>query len=125
MTNTTDEVVMIVEDDADTQEALRDILDQFGYRAIIAANGQEALDRLRAKGEPRPCIILLDVMMPVMDGWQFRAEQRKDPAIASIPVVFVTADLRAEQAVASAGAAAFVPKPVQVRDLMQAVRAAC
>ena len=124
MTHTAD-LVMIVEDDSDTQEALRDILSQFGYRSVVASNGKEALDRLRAKGEPRPCIILLDVMMPVMDGWQFRAEQRKDPAIASIPVIFVTADLHAEEAVASTGGAGFIPKPVQVRDLMKAVRAVC
>ena len=124
MTHAAD-LVMIVEDDSDTQEALRDILSQFGYRSIAASNGQEALERLRAKGEPRPCIILLDVMMPVMDGWQFRAEQRKDPAIASIPVIFVTADLRAREEVANTGGAGFIPKPVQVGDLMQAVRAVC
>ena len=124
MTHAAD-LVMIVEDDPDTQEALRDMLAQFDYRTIVASNGQEALDRLRAKGGPRPCIILLDVMMPVMDGWQFRAEQQKDPAIASIPVIFVSADLRAGDAVANAGGVGFIPKPVQVRDLMQAVRAVC
>ena len=119
------DLVMIVEDDPDTQEALSDILSQFGYRSVVTSNGQEALDRLRATGEPRPCIILLDVMMPVMDGWQFRAEQQKDPAIASIPVIFVSADLRAREEVANTGGAGFIPKPVQVRDLMQAVRAVC
>ena len=125
MTSSANDLIMIVEDDPDTQEALRDILAQFDYRTIVASNGREALDRLRAKGEPRPCIILLDVMMPVMDGWQFRAEQRADPAIASIPVIFVTADLRAREALANTSGVGFIPKPVQVLDLVKAVRAVC
>ncbi|MGH7805252.1 MAG: response regulator [Candidatus Binatia bacterium] len=125
MTHAANNVVMIVEDDVDTQEALAEILEQSGYRAVTAGNGREALDHLRGTRQPRPCLIILDVMMPVMDGWQFRAEQRKDPELAAIPVIFVTADLDAQGAVAERGGAAFIPKPVQLNKLLEAVRAAC
>jgi CheY-like chemotaxis protein len=122
---TADELVMIVEDDPDTLEALRDILSQFGYRSIGASNGRVALARLREEGAPLPCVIIIDLRMPVMDGWKFRAEQQRDPALASIPVIVVTADLGAEGAASAAGAAAFVPKPVEVGTLVQAVRQVC
>jgi CheY-like chemotaxis protein len=81
--------VLVVDDDADIRIALCELLEHEGYRTATAANGQEAL-RLLTSGE-RPCIILLDLMMPVMDGWQFLEQQRKDPALATIPVVVVTA----------------------------------
>jgi CheY-like chemotaxis protein len=122
---TADELIMVVEDDPDTLEALQDILTQFGYRSIGAPNGRVALTRLREEGAPQPCVIILDIRMPVMDGWKFRAEQQKDPAIASIPVIFVTADLGAEGAASAAGAAAFVPKPVEVTTLVKAVQRVC
>jgi CheY-like chemotaxis protein len=81
-------VVLVIEDDEDTRCVLVDLLEEAGYTAIAAANGREALRVLR--GGLRPTAILLDLMMPVMDGWDFRADQLRDPLISEIPVVLVT-----------------------------------
>jgi len=89
-TNQTEEpVVLIVEDDDGAREALSDCLEMEGFSVASARNGREALEYLRSA--PRPKIILLDLYMPVMTGWEFRAAQKKDAAIADIPVVVVTA----------------------------------
>jgi CheY-like chemotaxis protein len=125
MTHPEDDLVLVVEDDRDTLETLCEVLAQFGYRPLAAPNGKAALDQLRKMGAPRPCVIILDVMMPVMNGWEFRAEQQRDPALASIPVIFVSADLMADRQAAARGGAAFLTKPVEVDDLMRAVRQVC
>ena len=88
--------VLLVEDDIDVREAVADTLDEAGYRVSPARNGQEALDMLRS-GAVQPRVILLDLMMPVMDGWQFREEQLRDPALASIPVVALSAHVCATE----------------------------
>ena len=81
--------VMIVEDDRDTREMLGRFLELEGFDVRTAANGQLALDALQEQA--RPCVILLDLMMPVMNGWQFREQQVRDPRFSRIPVVVVTA----------------------------------
>jgi len=77
--------VLVVEDTADTREALVMLLRGEGFEADGVENGLEALRQLRAGYDA--CLILLDLWMPVMDGWQFRFEQRRDPTLADIPVV--------------------------------------
>jgi CheY-like chemotaxis protein len=84
-----DEYILVVEDDQALREGLSDALLLEGYRVESAENGQTAL-RILKKGV-RPCLILLDLMMPVMDGWTFRQELLKDPALSDIPVVVMTA----------------------------------
>jgi CheY-like chemotaxis protein len=81
--------VMIVEDDPDTREMLERFLQLEGFKVRTAANGQLALQSLQ--DDSALCVILLDLMMPVMNGWQFRREQTKDPKLSKIPVVVVTA----------------------------------
>jgi CheY-like chemotaxis protein len=81
--------VLIVEDDDGAREALSDCLELEGFKVASARNGKEALEYLHRS--PRPKVILLDLFMPVMTGWEFRDAQKKDPAIADIPVVVVTA----------------------------------
>ena len=81
--------ILIVEDDDSAREALSDCLEMEGFRVASARNGKEALEYLHRS--PRPKIILLDLYMPVMTGWEFREAQKKDAAIAKIPVVVVTA----------------------------------
>ncbi len=81
--------VLLVEDDEDFRDLLAGILQTKGYEVVLAGNGAEALALM--KGGLRPCIILLDLMMPVMDGWTFRQAQLADPAIASIPVIVLSA----------------------------------
>ena len=80
--------IMIVEDDRDTREMLGRFLELEGFEVQTAANGQLALDALQ---QTEPCVILLDLMMPVMNGWQFREQQARDPRFSRIPVVVVTA----------------------------------
>ena len=82
-------VVMVVDDSNEIREVLVTLLGDAGYRVQEAQNGLEALQLLRAGC--RPAVILLDLMMPVMDGWRFREEQANDSSIASIPVVVMTA----------------------------------
>ena len=81
--------VLVVDDDYAVLDAVRDTLEDEGYEVSIAANGREALNELRLRG--RPCLILLDLMMPIMNGWEFRREQLADEIFASIPTVVVTA----------------------------------
>jgi CheY-like chemotaxis protein len=82
-------LVMVVDDDDDIRETLRGLLEDEGYRVSAYPTGREALDAL--KGGEKPRVILLDLMMPVMDGAEFRRAQVDDPALASIPVILITA----------------------------------
>jgi len=82
--------ILIVDDDQDIRDALADTLARRGFDVITAANGREALELIRTVATA-PSVILLDLMMPVMDGYAFLEEQKKDPAMASIPVAIVTA----------------------------------
>lgn len=112
--------VLVVEDDPDTRDAMALILELEGCEVAKAANGREALDRLR-QGR-RPGLIVLDLMMPVMDGWQFRREQVQDPRLASVPVLIVSAHVDPAGASAALGAAGVLQKPVDLGRLQQAVR---
>lgn len=89
MSSPPNKTILVVDDDIDLRETLGEVLVDEGYRVELAGNGLEALESLR--GGLSPSLILLDLMMPVMDGWQFRAEQRRDEALAEIPVVIVSA----------------------------------
>jgi CheY-like chemotaxis protein len=81
--------ILIADDDPDVRESLRLLLEFRGHSVQEARNGQEALGRL--DGAAPPCVILLDLMMPVMDGWQFRRAQLRNPAFADVPVVVISA----------------------------------
>jgi CheY-like chemotaxis protein len=113
--------VLIVEDDFASREALVLLLQAVGYETAEAADGGAALAYLR--GHPAPGLILLDLMMPVMDGWQFLAERRRDPELAAVPVVVFTAaggiDARAVRVM---GAEDILHKPADADDVLAAVR---
>jgi CheY-like chemotaxis protein len=115
-------LVLVVDDDRDIRDSLIETLEDHGYQASGASNGAEALALLRTS--PRPCLILLDLMMPVMDGRGFREEQLKNPAWADIPVVVISAYSNVE-AQAQELATAFVRKPVSTRPLIDVVRRYC
>lgn len=115
--------ILIVEDDHDVAQSVAEVLESSGYGTGIAANGREALDYLEKNTQTD--LILLDMMMPVMDGWQFREEQRKLPAFDSIPVVIVTADGNARGKAEAIQAAGLVSKPVTIDGLLNEVERIC
>lgn len=80
--------VLVVDDHEDIRSSIKDMLETFGYAVATAANGKEALDYL--KQGPLPCLILLDLTMPLMNGWDFRKRQRNDPLLAHIPTVVMS-----------------------------------
>ena len=111
--------LMIVEDDPDIRSALASILRSEGYRVSCACDGREALELLR--GGARADVILLDLMMPVMSGRDFRAAQLADPALAHIPVVVLTADGRIRDTARLLDAADAFAKPFEVEALLSAI----
>lgn len=108
-----DRTVLIVEDDADTREMLGRFLELEGFEVETAANGRQALDRLEAGS--KACVIVLDLMMPVMDGWQFRREQARRDGLAQIPVIVVSAAGR--DRISQIDANAYLSKPVDLEEL--------
>jgi CheY-like chemotaxis protein len=112
--------ILLVEDDADLRESLCKAMEDAGYEVDGVRNGREALEYLRR--EQPPCVVLLDLMMPVMTGWEFRDAQRGDPALSDIPVVILTADGRAQSKADSLGVGKFLRKPLQLEELLGTVR---
>jgi CheY-like chemotaxis protein len=115
--------VLVVEDDYDIRATLSEILESEGYRVVGAAHGAEALAYLQ--GHPKPCLILLDLMMPIMNGWQFRVEQRLNPDLRDIPVVVISADSNVREKAASIEANGFVGKPIDLDELLDEVQRIC
>ena len=116
--------VLVVEDDADIRTALIEVLADQGFRTTGAANGREALALLRGAAE-KPKLVLLDLMMPVMDGEAFRSAQLTDPALKDIPVVVLTAHPRGEDTAARMHVSGFLQKPIALERLLAAVEEYC
>jgi CheY-like chemotaxis protein len=114
--------VLVVEDDDDVREALVEVLSAEGYEVTFARNGNEAFRQLEGR---QPAVILLDLMMPGMNGWQFRAAQRQHAQLASIPVVIVTADGNAREKARQLDAAGYLAKPVELEALFSIVEKFC
>ena len=116
--------VLIVEDDRDLREAIGEILEHDRFHVMHAAHGAEAIDILRTSSE-LPELILLDLMMPVMNGMQFRAIQQNDPRLAAIPVVVMSAVTDGERKASALRPAAFLPKPADREQILAVVRRFC
>ena len=113
--------IFLIEDDRDICANLEDLLTSEGYETEVAFDGRDALDRL--KGEVNlPSLIILDLMMPKLDGFEFRKEQEKDPLLTNIPVVVMTADGKIEAKSRKVRAKAFLKKPVDIYDFLAVVR---
>ena len=111
--------VLVIEDDGDTREALTETVEQAGYEVATAREGREGLDQMRAF---HPDVVLLDLMMPGLDGWQFRVEQRRDPVLAFTPVVAMSAS-RSPTA-AAVDADLYLQKPIDGDALLSALDSA-
>ena len=114
--------ILVIEDDPDTQDAICGLLEYSGYRAVGVGNGQEALDFL--KTHTAPDVIVLDLMMPVMNGWEFRDFQSTDEALSKIPVVVISASGAPSRMVVgrTRGSVDYVPKPFDPDRLVEAIR---
>ena len=118
------QTVLIVDDDRAILSGLSELLEGEGYAVATATDGLEALAQLRAG--LRPCVILLDLMMPVMDGWDFRYEQLKDPDLKDLPIVVVTAAGFSEALIkVQFGDIEVVAKPPPAPGLLEAIRRSC
>ena len=111
--------ILVVDDDIDARNALADVLEDEGYTVVCARNGKEALEHLRSL--PRPSLIILDLLMPEMDGWQFRSEQKRDAAISAIPVVALTALQQTQEFECDA----LLHKPADLKRLLATVSRYC
>ena len=112
--------ILIIEDDMAIREALRDVLEMEGYKIYSAANGKEGLAYLPMM--TGPCLILLDLMMPVMNGWEVAAALRDDTILATIPVVVVTAyPAKAKEVQARS----IIRKPIDLEVLLNIVSKYC
>ncbi|MFP2932583.1 response regulator [Pyxidicoccus sp. 3LG] len=112
--------ILVVEDDADLRAAVADILEDEGFEVHVAENGREALEELGHMGK-RPCVVLLDLMMPVMDGFAFMERFRADPSLRQVPVVVFSASVREPPE----GATAMLRKPFEIPALLSAVATHC
>ena len=115
--------ILVVDDDTDIREVLTDTLTDEGFPADAVSNGQEALEILRGS-PPHPRVILLDLMMPVMDGLSFLKVREADPEIATIPVIVLTAAGRGRDLLGAYDVRACLAKPFALTSLLTAI-AAC
>ncbi|HLL00531.1 MAG TPA: response regulator [Myxococcaceae bacterium] len=111
--------VLIVEDDEDIRAAMAELLEGEGFEVSVASNGQEGLEVLEQLGHP--CLVLLDLMMPVMSGEDFLRNMRENPSFGRIPVIIVTASGRQPLP----GAQGILKKPFEIGDLFATVAAHC
>ena len=113
-------VILVVEDNAISREGIGLLLTQNGYAVRLAENGQRALEILRT--QPPPDLILLDMLMPVLDGWQFIREIHQDATLGAIPIVVVTGTILTLEWAQSHGCAGFVHKPIEPGPLLAEIR---
>jgi CheY-like chemotaxis protein len=113
--------ILVVDDDADIREVLSEVLEESGHQVVTATNGLEALEILRTG--LAPCMVFLDLMMPVMDGYLFMEERRNDPTLALIPVAVITAGRQID--FDRLHGATVVPKPLRLPVLMSVVQKHC
>jgi two-component system, chemotaxis family, chemotaxis protein CheY len=117
------QTLLVVDDDRDIREALQDVLEGAGYHVHLAGDGREALACLHRGCCPD--LILLDLMMPRMNGFEFRDVQRREEPLCHIPVLLASADPELPRAARALGVAGYLRKPLDLDDLLGAVSSLC
>ena len=113
-------MVLLVDDDEDVRDSLGDVIKLRGFSLQTASNGLEALQLLQNEG--LPCVILLDLVMPVMDGWQFLTKLQALPELSSVPVVVISAHAASNP---PTGVDRILAKPIELADLYAAIEEHC
>lgn len=116
-------IVLVVDDEPAIREMLHDVLLAEGHHVEVASDGHEGLERLRE--EPRPCIVLMDMLMPRLNGWQMAAEMQGDPALTDIPLVVIAANPRFAADAERIGADRWLGKPIDLDRLFGTVEELC
>ena len=117
-------LIGVIDDDTGIRETLSEILADEGYEVLAAQDGRDALRQLRSEGAHKPCLILLDLMMPVMTGAQFYREQQADSSLKSIPICLLSADGDLASKAAELGVQ-FMAKPVRIEAVLDVVHRHC
>ena len=116
--------VLVIDDEEMIRDTLVEFFDDKGFRAIGAVHGRDALDKLEAS-PALPCVIILDLMMPVMDGHTFRTRQLANARFAGIPVIVLSACHGAKKSALDMNASEYLDKPLKLRELLQLVNKHC
>jgi CheY-like chemotaxis protein len=111
-------MVLVAEDHLDSRDAMRALLEAFGFHVIVAVNGREAVEMAV---ENRPALVLMDIMMPELDGFEATRELRRHPELEATPIIVVTAMEGAHQLAMQAGANDYIRKPIDIRGLIAKV----
>ncbi len=119
-----DHHILVVDDEEMIRDSLIEYLDENGYRAIGAVDGRDALAKLAAP-DRRPCVILLDLMMPIMDGKTFRTQQLRDPALAGIPVIVLSAYHGVAKWASELKLPDHLSKPFKLEELLRLIHKHC
>ena len=115
--------ILVVDDDPDVRDAIASVLGDEGYGVTSVGNGREALEHLQHR--TRPSLILLDMMMPEMDGWLLRQELKKSPELASIPIVILSGHGDVRDAALALGAVDYLRKPLRIESLLEIAERYC
>jgi len=123
LSNTGSNTILLIEDDDSIREITQELLESEGYHVATAANGHAALELLHSMRDNLPCLILLDLMMPVMDGWQFMEKKRIDPQLNAIPVVAFSA--LEERKISAARTDDVIRKPINPDVMIKVIKKYC
>jgi len=115
--------VLLIDDDVTASEPLEELLQQEGLDVVLAGDGAAAHEHLRSGAHP--CVIVLDLRMPGMDGFEFRAEQLRDPMLARIPVIVMSGDGLVDERALELGIEDYLRKPIDVDQFLAAIESHC
>lgn len=116
--------VLVVEDDEVIRDTLAQLLEDQGYKVVAAQHGRDALEKLNAGGSA-PCLLLMDLMMPVMNGWELLSAVRREQRWSQLPVIILSAGGEAQDVLLTDPKVRFLKKPIRMASLLEAVRIGC